>query len=34
MKAGEKIFDGDNDAFQALDSRKNFTEIFMELVNE
>ena len=34
MKAGEKIFDGDNDAFQALDSSKNFTEIFMELVNE
>lgn len=34
MKAGEKIFDGDNDRFQALDSSKNFTEIFMELVNE
>jgi sodium transport system ATP-binding protein len=34
MKAGEKIFDGDNNAFQALDSSKNFTEIFMELVNE
>ena len=34
MKAGEKIFDGDSDAFKALDSSKNFTEIFMELVNE
>ena len=34
MKAGEKIFDGDNEAFQALDTDKNFTEIFMELVND
>ena len=34
MKSGEKIFDGNNEAFQALDSNKNFTEIFMELVNE
>ena len=34
MKSGEKIFDGNNQAFQALDSNKNFTEIFMELVNE
>ena len=34
MKAGEKIFDGDNGAFQALDTDKNFTEIFMELVND
>ena len=24
MKAGEKIFDGDNGAFQALDTNKNF----------
>ena len=34
MKSGEKIFDGDNNEFQELDSNKNFTEIFMELVNE
>ena len=34
MKAGEKIFDGDNEAFQELDTNKNFTEIFMGLVNE
>ena len=34
MKAGEKIFDGDNSQFQDLDTTKNFTEIFMELVNE
>jgi sodium transport system ATP-binding protein len=34
MKAGEKIFDGDNETFQKLDTNKNFTEIFMELVNE
>jgi len=34
MKAGEKIFDGDNETFQQLDTNKNFTEIFMELVNE
>ena len=34
MKAGEKIFDGDNSQFQDLDATKNFTEIFMELVNE
>ena len=34
MKAGEKIFDGDNATFQALDTDKNFTEIFMELVND
>ena len=34
MKSGEKIFDGNNEAFQALDSNKNFTEIFMDLVNE
>ena len=34
MKAGEKIFDGNNNQFQELDRNKNFTEIFMELVNE
>ena len=34
MKAGEKIFDGDNNAFQNLNKDQNFTEIFMELVNE
>ena len=34
MKAGEKIFDGDNNAFQKLNKDQNFTEIFMELVNE
>ena len=34
MKAGEKIFDGNNNQFQELDTNKNFTEIFMELVNE
>ena len=34
MKAGEKIFDGNNESFQNLDPNKNFTEIFMELVNE
>lgn len=34
MKAGKKIFDGDNSQFQELDNNKNFTEIFMELVSE
>ena len=34
MKSGEKIFDGNNNEFQKLDTNKNFTEIFMELVNE
>lgn len=34
MKAGKKIFDGDNSQFQELDINKNFTEIFMELVSE
>ena len=34
MKSGQKIFDGNNDEFQNLDINKNFTEIFMELVNE
>jgi len=34
MKACEKIFDGNNNQFQELDRNKNFTELFLELVNE
>ena len=34
MKEGEKIFDGNNQAFQSLNAEQTFTEIFMELVND
>ena len=34
MKAGKKVFDGDNQQFQNLDSNKSFTEIFMEMVDD
>ncbi len=34
MKDGEKIFDGNNQAFQSLNAEQTFTEIFMELVND
>lgn len=34
MKSGKKVFDGTTQDFQALNSNKNFNEIFMELVNE
>ena len=34
MKAGKKVFDGDNQQFQNLDASKSFTEIFMEMVDD
>ena len=34
MKAGKKVFDGDNQQFQNLDNDKSFTEIFMEMVDD
>lgn len=34
MKSGTKVFDGTTQDFQALNSSKNFNEIFMELVDE
>ena len=34
MKAGKKVFDGDNLQFQNLDNNKSFTEIFMEMVDD
>jgi ABC-type branched-chain amino acid transport systems, ATPase component len=34
MKAGQKVFDGDNQQFQSLKSNKSFTEIFMEMVDD
>ena len=34
MKAGKKVFDGDNQQFQNLDNNKSFTEIFMEMVDD
>ena len=34
MKTGKKVFDGDNQQFQNLDSNKSFTEIFMEMVDD
>ena len=34
IPSGKKVFDGTTQDFQALNSNKNFNEIFMELVNE
>jgi len=34
MKSGKKVFDGTTEDFQAINSNKNFNEIFMELVDE
>lgn len=34
MAKGKKLFDGSSSSFQAIDTKKNFNEIFTDLVNE
>ena len=34
MDSGEKVFDGNNSDFQAINPKQTFNEIFMDMVNE